>query len=218
MCTSFPSSDCSGTGSALPVTTNVVSYSTPFQVFSDVSGILDANALSANCTVSTQVDFIGQNGDPPIDSYFDDLTFNTSKATWMGGFMSGNWYDANNGGEGFQLEFTPQQNIVLGIWFTYAPDGSGTAIWIFSQGTYDVTSNSVTLSAVLDRGAQFPPAFKSSDVASTPWGTLTFTFTDCNHGTASWTPTLAGYTAGSMSISRLTSIAGTSCPQLTRGR
>jgi hypothetical protein len=47
----------------------------------------------------------------------------------------------------------------------------------------------------------------------TQWGTLTFTFTDCDRGTASWTSTAAGYPAsGSFPIARVTRIAGTTCP------
>ena len=71
----------------------------------------------------------------------------------------------------------------------------------------------MTLPAILLTGARFPPNFLSSDVHQTPWGTITFTFTDCNTGTATWTPTLAGYTGGTLAISRLTQIDGTTCPQ-----
>jgi hypothetical protein len=209
-CTSYATSSCSGTGTLLGVSVNL--DATKAQLIPIVD-MLSPSALSANCTLSAKVTFASMNDDTASVTV-DNLYFNSAPPpVTLNGYMSGNWYDPSNPGEGFQLEFTPQQNAVLAIWFTYASDGSGSPIWIYSQGQYDSTSNAVTLPAFFEHGAKFPPAFKSSDVTQTPWGTLTFTFTDCDHGTASWAPTLAGYTAGSMPIARLTSIAGTTCPR-----
>lgn len=139
----------------------------------------------------------------------------------LGGYLSGNWYDSSQSGHGFQLELTSTNNAMDAIWFVYTPDGdvgsSGTGgqNWIYSQGTWDPTSNTVTLPAFLLNGAKFPfPAsqFVASDVKNTSWGTLTFTFTDCNTGTVSWNSTIAAYGTGTLPISRLTQIAGTTCP------
>ena len=136
----------------------------------------------------------------------------------LGGYLSGNWYNSAQGGHGFQLELTNTVNPTTGkpnmlaIWFVYSPDGTAQN-WIYSQGDYDPTSNAVTLPAIMLTGPKFPPAFNSADLHQTPWGTLTFTFSDCNTGMASWAPTMASYTAGSLPITRLTQIAGTSCPQ-----
>ena len=132
----------------------------------------------------------------------------------LGGYMSGNWYnpEPNQSGHGFQLEFTDQANTAVAIWFVYAPDGKSQN-WIYAQGTYDTTKNAVTLPAAILTGAMFPPNFNSSQVHQTSWGTLTFTFSDCNTGTASWSSTVAAYGSGSIPISRLTRIAGTVCPQ-----
>jgi hypothetical protein len=44
-----------------------------------------------------------------------------------------------------------------------------------------------------------------------PYHTLTFTFTDCNHGTVDFDSVL-GYGAGSMNLTRLTQPASLSCP------
>jgi hypothetical protein len=129
----------------------------------------------------------------------------------LGGYMSGNWYDSTEGGQGFQLELTNANNNMLAIWFVYSPDGASQN-WIYSQGAFDPTSNTVTLQAIQLTGAKFPPNFNSSDVTQTPWGSLTFTFTDCNTGTASWVSSLPGYGSGSLPITRLTQIDGTTCP------
>jgi len=127
--------------------------------------------------------------------------------------ISGNWDDPTVGqeGHGFQFEILPG-NGILAIWFVFTPDGTGQT-WLYSQGSYDPASNTVTLPTYISVGAKFPPNYKVSDRHLTQWGTLTFTFTDCNHGTASWTSTAAGYPAtGSFPIARVTSIAGTTCP------
>ena len=134
----------------------------------------------------------------------------------LGGYMSGNWYGGSSqSGHGFQLEFTSQNNTAVAIWFVYSPDGSAQN-WIYAQGTYDPTQSTVTLPAFLLTGAKFPNPLSNFDPAAvqrTDWGTLTFSFTDCNNGTASWNSTVAGYGNGSLPITRVSQIAGTACPQ-----
>jgi len=131
----------------------------------------------------------------------------------IGPGYSGNWSDPTPGkdGHGFQFEILPG-NAILAIWFVFTPDGTGQT-WLYSQGTYDPASNTVTLPAFLSAGPKFPPDYNVSDRHLTQWGTLTFTFTDCSHGTASWTSTAQGYPAsGSFPIARVTTLAGLSCP------
>lgn len=129
----------------------------------------------------------------------------------LGGYLSGNWYNPAQGGHGFQFEFTDQDSTLIAVWFVFAPSG-GAQNWIFAQGPYDHAANSVTIDAELLDGAQFPPQFKPADVQRTPWGTLTFTFSDCDHAQVSWSSTLPGYGNGSMALTRLTSIRGLACP------
>jgi len=134
----------------------------------------------------------------------------TANTINLGGYMSGNWYDPQQSGHGFQLEFATN-HIVVAIWFVYTPDGSGQN-WIYAQGTYDNSSNTVTLPAIITSGTGFPPNFIPGDVQRTDWGTLTFSFTDCNHGTVTWSSPLPDYGVGSLPITRITQIAGTTCP------
>jgi hypothetical protein len=126
------------------------------------------------------------------------------------GYMSGNWFNSQQAGHGFQIEVATN-NVMIAIWFVYAPDGSGQN-WIYAQGTYDKTSSTVTLPAIMLTGAKFPPNFRPSDLTQTAWGNLTFSFTDCNNGMATWSSPLPGYGMGSLPITRLTQIAGTTCP------
>jgi plastocyanin len=127
--------------------------------------------------------------------------------------LSGNWFDpsANQAGHGFQFEILPN-NVMVAIWFVFKPDGSGQT-WLFGQGEYDPSSDTVTLPTFISLGAKFPPQFTHADDTVTQWGTMTFKFTDCNNGTMNWTSTTAGYPAtGNMPITRATTLAGTTCP------
>jgi plastocyanin len=180
---------------------------------SGASGAPSAAAWSAKVTFATPGTF-GFHCDEHVSmGMTGSVTVNAvaPPAITIGGYMSGNWYNSGQGGQGFQIEAATNNNMVA-IWFVYAPDGSAQN-WIYAQGAYDTTSNTVTLPAIMLTGAKFPPNFKSSDITQMPWGTITFTFSDCNTGTATWAPTMAGYTGGTLPITRLTQIDGTSCPQ-----
>jgi plastocyanin len=169
----------------------------------------------------------------PTSGMHGTLTVNAAQNTInLGGYLSGNWAVPNQGGHGFQLELTNAPGATAGtkamvaIWFVYTPpgstlnDGSGQN-WIYAQGEFDPTSNTVTLPAILLAGARFPPNFVSTDVHRVPsdsslWGHLTFTFSDCNNGTVSWHSDLSGYNLDNdtpLPIQRITQIDGTTCPQ-----
>jgi hypothetical protein len=145
------------------------------------------------------------------------VILNTHAPITLGGYTSGNWFNPEQSGHGFQIEATDAvdpatgKRIMVAIWFVYTPDGLGQD-WIYAQGPYDQTGNSVTLPAVLNMGARFPPNFSSGDITPTAWGNLNFSFTDCNHGTVTWNSPLPDYGVGSMPITRLTKIFGTTCP------
>jgi len=130
----------------------------------------------------------------------------------IGPGITGNWSDPTPGhsGHGIQFEILPN-NGMLAIWFVFTPNGSGPT-WIYAQGSYTPGSNTVTWPAYTSQGPKFPPNYSQSADTVSQWGTLTFTFKDCNSGTASWKPTASGYTAGSMPISRVTLPSGLTCP------
>ena len=142
----------------------------------------------------------------------------TTPSIPIGGYISGNWFNTGQGGSGFQLEATNATDsatgmpVMLAIWFVSTPDGTGQN-WMYAQGDYDPTKSTVTLPAIIDTGTSFPPNYNSANITTTPWGTLTFSFTDCNNGTVSWNSTVQGYGTGNMPITRLTQIDGTTCPQ-----
>ncbi len=123
--------------------------------------------------------------------------------------ITGNWYDPSQTGQGFSLEVLPG-NVMLLDWYVFAPNGG--QAWITSIGP--INGNTAVLDASMGQGSggRFPPNFNAATVHNQPWGTITLRFDDCSHGEASWQPTAAGYTAGSMPIVRLSQPAGLSCP------
>jgi plastocyanin len=145
----------------------------------------------------------------------------------LGGYLSGNWYDPslNQAGHGFQLEFTNAPGVTAGnkvlvaIWFVFTPDGNPQ--WVYGQGEWNPNTNTATIPAEIYTGAKFPPNYNFNDrqqLTFPPgWGTMTFTFSGCNDGTASWDPSPTalgmGYGSGTLPLKRLTQIDGTTCPQ-----
>ena len=133
----------------------------------------------------------------------------------IGGGFSGNWFDptANQGGHGLQLEFLPNNGLLV-IWFVFNPQGTAQS-WIYALGGYDPASNTATVPAYLEQGGAFPPHYDGSKVTPQPWGSLQFTFSDCDHGVVAWKSNAASQAANyrdvNFPIQRLTRIAGTAC-------
>ena len=179
----------------------------------DVSGALWSFTRTFN-TPGTIRFYCEQHGAPGGIGMAGSITVNSvASAFTIRPGLSGNWFNPTAGqdGHGFQFEILPG-NGMLAIWFVFTPDGSGQT-WLYAQGAYDPTSNTVTLPTFLSLGAKFPPNFTHADDVVTQWGTMTFTFTDCNNGTMSWNSTTAGYPpTGNLPITRATGISGVACP------
>lgn len=220
-CKSFSATDCSAGAADLGVAE--YSYGTEpnpnndFATLAPIDGTLGATARSAQCTVTAYTSFMTTDVEDVTNPVEVDDMFFESDATVpspasLGGYLSGSWYDPTQSGQGFMLEFTAQANQLIAAWFTFTPDGSGKPIWIYAQGEYDPLQSAVTIPAAISSGTSFPPAFHGSDITKTPWGTLTFTFTDCDHASVAWNSTLPGFGSGAQQLRRLTSISGSSCP------
>jgi len=214
-CISYAAANCSGSAriDLNPAREGLDIAGSSFVSLPELSGTTDGSARAASCDVVLTT---SNSGNGVLSAIFDDLHFTSTPpappAIRLGGYLSGNWYDPTHSGQGFQLEFTDQNNTLLAIWFTFAPDGSGQR-WIYAQAPYDTTADAVTAPAEILNGGRFPPLFNSGDLHATLWGEMTFVFSDCNHGRAIWSSSVPGYGSGSMPISRLTRIRGTACPQ-----
>jgi hypothetical protein len=137
----------------------------------------------------------------------------------VGGGFTGAWFDATNPGHGIQLQILPPAapglpDNVFATWYTY--DNFGAQRWIYGTGT--VNGTQIHLDAFTTSGAYFPPAFASSQVTTTPFGTLDFNFTDCNHGTLLFASAAPGFNTGVIPLTRLTQPKDTSCALLVSGQ
>jgi plastocyanin len=152
---------------------------------------------------------------PGVLKYHDEVGGATGTITVIGPFaigaaMTGSWYDPAQNGHGFQLEVLPGNPMqLLAAWFAFAPQGG--QAWIVGQGPIDGNRAVVQGIATAGSGARFPPNFDATNVHVETWGTLTFTFSDCNRGRVEWASTPPGYGSGGMDLARLTLPAGLKC-------
>ena len=111
-------------------------------------------------------------------------------------------------GHGLVIEILPD-NRFYATWFAFNPLGTQQS-WFTGVGTY--SGNTATITVVdMPAGGRWIPNFDPRQVVRNAWGTLTFTFTDCNHGTVNFN-SMMGYGTGSMNLTRLTLPAGLTCP------
>jgi len=125
--------------------------------------------------------------DPSIDVLWNSITNTTpwwtactadaliAPNTKMGGL----YYDPNREGEGWQLTFgtSNSQPTLVAAWYTYE---NGRQLWLMGGASLDPVNTSVTLPLFSTNGANFGPAFKSSDVTKTAWGNAILQWHDCN--------------------------------------
>ena len=126
----------------------------------------------------------------------------------IGSGFTGAWYDPQQSGHGLFLEVLPPNNL-LAWWFTFTPDGAQQA-WFGGVGT--ISGNTATVPVNLTSGGRWIPNFDPAKIVNDPWGTFTFTFTDCNTGRVDFTSTSPGYGSNHMDLTRLTLPAGLTCP------
>jgi len=120
--------------------------------------------------------------------------------------FTGSWFDPAQSGQGLHIEILPDKQF-LAAWFTFNPAGTEQS-WFVGTGSY--SGNTAIIPAVQPTGGRWIPNFNPAQVTNNNWGSLTFTFTDCNHGKVDFVSTL-GYGVGSMNLTRLTQPAGLSC-------
>ena len=125
----------------------------------------------------------------------------------IGAGLSGAWYDPAQSGHGLFIEVL-RDNRMLVAWLAFSPTGE--QAWFLGAGGY--IGSTATISAVVQpTGGRWIPNFDATKIVNNAWGSLTLTFTDCNHGKVEFGSTL-GYGVGSMNLTRLTQPAGLSCP------
>jgi len=122
------------------------------------------------------------------------------------GRLSGSWYDPSHSGEGYVLEVLTDQRVLV-YWFSF--DSQGNRRWFYGvgeiQGDTLVFGELFTTSGGIF-GADFDPAL----VQNIPWGSMELELM-CQNGEARFTPTEAGFPAGSLDLDRLTFLEGLNC-------
>ena len=122
--------------------------------------------------------------------------------------FTGAWFDPAQSGHGILVEVLPGAQL-LAWWFAFNPAGTEQSSF---GGLGSYSGNTATITAVNQTtGGRFIPNFDPTKIVNNPWGTLTFTFTDCDHGKVDFAST-SGYGTGSMDLTRLTRPAGVTCP------
>jgi hypothetical protein len=82
-------------------------------------------------------------------------------------------------------------------------------MWLTGVG--EIVDSSVHIEEMLiSKGGIFGPAFNPDDVELTVWGSLNFTFTNCQNAVASY-ESVIGFGADTLNPIRLTQIAGLQC-------
>lgn len=120
--------------------------------------------------------------------------------------FSGSWYDPAHSGEGYVLEILADQRALV-YWFTFDPEGQRR--WFFGVGSG--SEGRLAFSEMYTtRGGVFGPGFEPEQVQLEPWGSLELEL-DCDQGTARFESTESGFPAGTLSLVRLTRLAGLDC-------
>ena len=122
--------------------------------------------------------------------------------------ITGSWFDQTRSGEGFNVEIygptlDPQ---FLAYFYTY--DASGNLMWL--SGLAAVNGDTAIVPMTVTSGTVFGAGFDPGDVITKDWGTITFTFSSCNAGTAKYDSINFG--SGTFDIVRITSVSGSTCP------
>ncbi|HVJ63033.1 MAG TPA: hypothetical protein VM555_10020, partial [Tahibacter sp.] len=135
---------------------------------------------------------------PNADIYVQDDPNNASGGTpgTLGPSFSGNWFNPGQSGHGFLVEALPDGRYYL-TWYLYI-DGQP----LFLQGVAPANGNVLDVPVYSTRSTGFPVG--AGGVTNNSWGRLRMTFTNNDTASVTWTPTAFGFSAGSLTLRRLT--------------
>jgi subtilase family serine protease len=124
--------------------------------------------------------------------------------------LTGSWYNPATSGQGVVMQVVPDfygagVGLLFGGWFTFDVTAAGGERWYSLQGQVDASSTSATLPLYVSQGGNFaaPP-----NVGVAVVGQATLVFSDCMHGTLSYTFADGSGRNGSIPLTRLGSNVG----------
>lgn len=214
----FEADHCRNDGTACLVPSGYASFSggSDAVAVTNADGVAVAPALTAGDQEITTsvVATIYANG--PTSSIIDTAYLwvhqVASAGVPIGSGFSGAWYDPSQSGHGLLVEVLPG-NRLLSYWFAFSPDPTQSQQAWFG-GVGDVDGNQAIIHADQGQGGQWVPSFDPALYELHAWGTLTFAFSDCNHGRVYYAGDggSSPWGVGSMELTRLTQLEGLSCP------
>ena len=139
----------------------------------------------------------------------------------INGGITGLWSDPANPGHGLVLQVIGSGDAdnlpysTVAYWNVFTPQGAQLNLW--GIGEVAANASSVTVPVNTSTGGNFPPASSGSAQVQS-FGTLAFTFTDCNTATMAVTTTRAGYANTTVPLKRLTNTADVPCSLNSTGQ
>ena len=146
------------------------------------TGIFNSNQITAETPAEMLVDYIRI-----IDNGNTELGGTAApEITYEGAEYSGSWYNPDQSGHGFSMGFgkaADDSPLAAIYWYTY--DSLGNPIFLLGNGVLDGSTLQVQFESPYGmKYGEFDP----DTVVRENGGTGTFTFTDANNGTFSYTP------------------------------
>ena len=141
-----------------------------------------ATSSTINYNQAFTLNITNQNGGLPLVINVPAYVPPTTPLMPISGYMSTNWSNPNQSGEGIVLQVYDngdQATRTLSFaWFTY--DDQNLPFWLYGQASFAIGATSVTAQTAYFKGGTF--AYAGNVVFPVPdtiWGNVTFTFPDC---------------------------------------
>lgn len=112
---------------------------------------------------------------------------------------TGNYFDPNRSGEGFQLALEANRETYIATFYTYLDKKQ---VWLIGTGQLNGSEISFE-DVVITEGAEFGSGFRAEDVSRIPFGTFKMQFTDCNNAVVQVEPTLSEFESQTLSVTRI---------------
>ena len=135
----------------------------------------------------------------------------------LNGSFSGAWYNPDQDGQGWALEFVGDPSAPVLVSYFYGHDNDGEQLWLLGAGP-DIDGTTATVDVFRQDGTGFGGDFDPTSTDRPVVGTMKFEFDTCRSGSVMFTsddPDLADFVTP---IKRLTSISTLDCSLLTAGQ